>query len=95
MSFRSSKSKGEPLLKRDVREEGGDDIDFDRRMLTSSDESTYGVNFLIFFRREISTHLWVNRLGLYSIFNVSNGEVPKRNDKNGNKLNKSNRSKSP
>ncbi|XP_071732067.1 uncharacterized protein [Rutidosis leptorrhynchoides] len=42
LSFRSPKAKGEPLLKRDVREEGGDDIDFDRRMLTSSDESSYG-----------------------------------------------------
>ncbi|GJV20179.1 hypothetical protein Tco_1369199 [Tanacetum coccineum] len=42
LSFRSFKAKGEPLLKRDVREEGGDDIDFDRRMFTSSDESSYG-----------------------------------------------------
>ncbi|GJV08915.1 EEIG1/EHBP1 N-terminal domain-containing protein [Tanacetum coccineum] len=42
LSFRSFKAKGEPLLKRDIREEGGDDIDFDRRMLTSSDESSYG-----------------------------------------------------
>nr|GEY48302.1 hypothetical protein [Tanacetum cinerariifolium] len=40
--FRSFKAKGEPLLKKDVREEGGDDIDFDRRMFTSSDESSYG-----------------------------------------------------
>ena len=30
--------KGEPLLKKAYREEGGDDIDFDRRQL-SSDES--------------------------------------------------------
>ncbi|XP_071710579.1 uncharacterized protein [Rutidosis leptorrhynchoides] len=42
LTFRSPKVKGEPLLKRNVREEGGDDIDFDRRMLTSSDESSYG-----------------------------------------------------
>nr|GEV36987.1 hypothetical protein [Tanacetum cinerariifolium] len=42
LNFRSFKAKGEPLLKRDIREEGGDDIDFDRRMLTSSDESSYG-----------------------------------------------------
>ncbi|KAI7733570.1 hypothetical protein M8C21_022410 [Ambrosia artemisiifolia] len=41
LSFRSPKAKGEPLLKRDVGE-GGDDIDFDRRMLTSSDESSHG-----------------------------------------------------
>ncbi|GJU37635.1 hypothetical protein Tco_1185989 [Tanacetum coccineum] len=34
LSFRSFKAKGEPLLKRYVREEGGDDIDFDRRMFT-------------------------------------------------------------
>ncbi|PWA97675.1 EEIG1/EHBP1 N-terminal domain-containing protein [Artemisia annua] len=38
----SFKAKGEPLLKREIQEEGGDDIDFDRRMLTSSDESSYG-----------------------------------------------------
>lgn len=31
--------KGEPLLKNKNGEEGGDDIDFDRRLLTSSDES--------------------------------------------------------
>ncbi|KAM7262750.1 hypothetical protein ACFE04_000433 [Oxalis oulophora] len=41
-SFRSSKVKGEPLLKKDCREEGGDDIDFDRRFLSSSDESSSG-----------------------------------------------------
>lgn len=41
LSFRSPKAKGEPLLKKDVGE-GGDDIDFDRRMLTSSDDSTCG-----------------------------------------------------
>ncbi|KAL0736589.1 hypothetical protein Bca4012_012799 [Brassica carinata] len=40
LSFRSSKPKGEPLLKKDCLEEGGDDIDFDRRQLSSSDEST-------------------------------------------------------
>ncbi|WOG98249.1 hypothetical protein DCAR_0417590 [Daucus carota subsp. sativus] len=38
MSFRSPKAKGEPLLKKGNGEEGGDDIDFDRRQL-SSDES--------------------------------------------------------
>lgn len=38
MSFRSPKARGEPLLKKDNGEEGGDDIDFDRRQL-SSDES--------------------------------------------------------
>ncbi|KAJ6303926.1 hypothetical protein OIU77_017744 [Salix suchowensis] len=39
LSFRSPKAKGEPLLKKAYGEEGGDDIDFDRRQL-SSDEST-------------------------------------------------------
>ncbi|KAL5709031.1 hypothetical protein ACHQM5_019762 [Ranunculus cassubicifolius] len=39
LSFRSPKAKGEPLLKKDYGEEGGDDIDFDRRQLNSSDES--------------------------------------------------------
>lgn len=38
LSFRSPKAKGEPLLKKTYGEEGGDDIDFDRRQL-SSDES--------------------------------------------------------
>ncbi|CAN1144218.1 hypothetical protein LINPERHAP2_LOCUS13978 [Linum perenne] len=38
MSFRSPKAKGEPLLKKTYGEEGGDDIDFDRRQL-SSDEA--------------------------------------------------------
>ncbi|CAA7016143.1 unnamed protein product [Microthlaspi erraticum] len=37
LSFRSPKSKGEPLLKKDNGEEGGDDIDFDRRQLSSDD----------------------------------------------------------
>nr|DAD48311.1 TPA_asm: hypothetical protein HUJ06_018248 [Nelumbo nucifera] len=39
LSFRSPKPKGEPLLKKAYAEEGGDDIDFDRRQLSSSDES--------------------------------------------------------
>lgn len=39
LSFKSPKVKGEPLLKKDYAEEGGDDIDFDRRQLSSSDES--------------------------------------------------------
>ncbi|KAK6147357.1 hypothetical protein DH2020_018269 [Rehmannia glutinosa] len=38
LSFRSPKAKGEPLLKKAYGEEGGDDIDYDRRQL-SSDES--------------------------------------------------------
>ncbi|GLT94824.1 hypothetical protein SLE2022_125440 [Rubroshorea leprosula] len=39
LSFRSPKAKGEPLLKKEAYgEEGGDDIDYDRRQL-SSDES--------------------------------------------------------
>ncbi|XP_074583751.1 uncharacterized protein LOC141839817 [Curcuma longa] len=41
LSFRSPKSKGEPLLKK-ANEEGGDDIDYDRRLLSSSDESLSG-----------------------------------------------------
>ncbi|XP_077225912.1 uncharacterized protein LOC143859118 [Tasmannia lanceolata] len=39
LGFRSPKAKGEPLLKKAYGEEGGDDIDFDRRQLSSSDES--------------------------------------------------------
>ncbi|EEF38291.1 uncharacterized protein LOC8259776 [Ricinus communis] len=37
LSFRSPKAKGEPLLKKAYGEEGGDDIDFDRRQLSSDD----------------------------------------------------------
>ncbi|BAT86404.1 uncharacterized protein HKW66_Vig0059300 [Vigna angularis] len=38
LSFRSPKTyKGEPLLKKAYAEEGGDDIDFDRRQLSSDD----------------------------------------------------------
>ncbi|CAN4126365.1 unnamed protein product [Withania somnifera] len=44
LSFRSPKTKGEPLLKKYYGEEGGDDIDFDRRQLSSSDESSSGWN---------------------------------------------------
>ncbi|KAL0914404.1 hypothetical protein M5K25_014748 [Dendrobium thyrsiflorum] len=38
-NFRSPKAKGEPLLKKAYGDEGGDDIDYDRRQLSSSDES--------------------------------------------------------
>lgn len=47
LSFRLPKAKGEPLLKKGNGDEGGDDIDFDRRQLTSSDES-YNVGFFLF-----------------------------------------------
>lgn len=43
LNFRSPKAKGEPLLKKAYAEEGGDDIDFDRRQLSSSDDSFSGV----------------------------------------------------
>lgn len=43
LSFRSSKAKAEPLLKKYYGDEGGDDIDYDRRQLSSSDESNFGV----------------------------------------------------
>lgn len=49
LSFRSPKAKGEPLLKKHYGEEGGDDIDFDRRQLSSSDESSFGVHIHFFF----------------------------------------------
>ncbi|TVU45886.1 hypothetical protein EJB05_05394 [Eragrostis curvula] len=39
LSLRSLKAKGEPLLKKAYGEDGGDDIDYDRRLLTSSDGS--------------------------------------------------------
>ena len=49
MSLRSLKAKGEPLLKKAYGEEGGDDIDYDRRLLTSSDESVSEVILPFFF----------------------------------------------
>ncbi|WCJ34161.1 hypothetical protein M5689_015482 [Euphorbia peplus] len=44
MSFRSPKAKGEPLLKKAYAEEGGDDIDFDRRQLSSDDAGPLGLH---------------------------------------------------
>ncbi|XP_047322507.1 uncharacterized protein LOC124926346 isoform X2 [Impatiens glandulifera] len=41
LSFKSPAIEGEPLLKKQFAEEGGDDIDFDRRQLTSSHESSF------------------------------------------------------
>ncbi|XP_010917951.1 uncharacterized protein [Elaeis guineensis] len=38
-SFRSPKARGEPLLKKSYGENGGDDIDFDRRQLSCLDKS--------------------------------------------------------
>lgn len=43
MSFKSSIAKGEPLLKKHYGDEGGDDIDYDRRQLSSSDESSFAL----------------------------------------------------
>ncbi|XP_050228207.1 uncharacterized protein LOC126677568 [Mercurialis annua] len=42
LSFRSPKPKGEPLLKKAYGEEGGDDIDYDRRQLSSDDAAALG-----------------------------------------------------
>ncbi|KAL2900944.1 EH domain-binding protein 1, partial [Bienertia sinuspersici] len=42
--FRSPKAKGEPLLKKAYAEEGGDDIDFDRRQLSSDESISFGWN---------------------------------------------------
>ncbi|KAK9289453.1 hypothetical protein L1049_007608 [Liquidambar formosana] len=42
LSFRSPKAKGEPLLKKAYGEEGGDDIDFDRRQLSSDESLAFG-----------------------------------------------------
>lgn len=44
LSFRSPKAKGEPLLKKAYGEEGGDDIDFDRRQLSSDESLSLGVS---------------------------------------------------
>lgn len=53
LSFKSPKMKGEPLLKKGYGEEGGDDIDFDRRQLSSSDESTLRVCIIYLFQSSI------------------------------------------
>lgn len=37
LSFKSPKVKGEPLLKKHYGEDGGDDIDFDRRQLSTNE----------------------------------------------------------
>ncbi|XP_022982854.1 uncharacterized protein LOC111481582 [Cucurbita maxima] len=42
LSFRSPKAKGEPLLKKAYGEEGGDDIDHDRRQLSSDESLSHG-----------------------------------------------------
>lgn len=42
LAFRSPKAKGEPLLKKAYAEEGGDDIDFDRRQLSSDESLSFG-----------------------------------------------------
>lgn len=42
LSFRSPKTKGEPLLKRAYGEDGGDDIDYDRRQLSSDESLSFG-----------------------------------------------------
>ncbi|KAJ8752427.1 hypothetical protein K2173_004063 [Erythroxylum novogranatense] len=42
LNFRSPKARGEPLLKKAYAEEGGDDIDFDRRQLTSDEVLALG-----------------------------------------------------
>ncbi|XP_058204380.1 uncharacterized protein LOC131318546 [Rhododendron vialii] len=42
LNFRSPKAKGEPLLKKAYGEEGGDDIDFDRRQLSSDESFSFG-----------------------------------------------------
>ncbi|KAL0316016.1 UNVERIFIED_CONTAM: hypothetical protein Sradi_5479800 [Sesamum radiatum] len=47
LGFRSPKAKGEPLLKKAYGEEGGDDIDFDRRQLSSDESVSFGVRNLV------------------------------------------------
>ncbi|CBI39128.3 unnamed protein product, partial [Vitis vinifera] len=42
LSFRSPKARGEPLLKKAYGEDGGDDIDFDRRQLSSDESLPFG-----------------------------------------------------
>lgn len=50
LSFRSPKAKGEPLLKKAYGEEGGDDIDHDRRQLSSDESLGLGVRFIKAYR---------------------------------------------
>ena len=44
VNFRSPKSRGEPLLKKAYAEDGGDDIDHDRRQLSSSDSESPSIS---------------------------------------------------
>lgn len=70
LSFRSPKAKGEPLLKKDYGEEGGDDIDFDRRQLSSDESPSSWVRKLAtFFWRlfEIGFMEILDRYPLYSL----------------------------
>lgn len=41
LSFKPFKGKGTPLLRKDHADDGGDDIDHDRRQLSTSDESAF------------------------------------------------------
>lgn len=49
LRFRSHKTKEEPLLKKNYRKEGGEDIDFVCRQLSSSDDSGFAVRIHFFF----------------------------------------------
>ena len=51
--FRSPKAKGEPLLKKAYAEEGGDDIDFDRRQLSSDESISFGVSAVFLFALDL------------------------------------------
>ncbi|WOL10895.1 hypothetical protein Cni_G19654 [Canna indica] len=60
LNFKSPKAKGEPLLKKSYGEEGGDDIDFDRRQLCSFRGSTFmGTQY----DDSAANWLWVSHFG--------------------------------
>ena len=62
LSFRSPKSKGEPLLKKAYGEEGGDDIDYDRRQLSSDESLSLGVGiYLLVLADFIYLHVYGTR----------------------------------
>lgn len=72
LSFRSPKAKGEPLLKKSYGEEGGDDIDFDRRQLSSDECASLGVrnlNTVLFCVHTNNNNNCISRFHYISRFN--------------------------
>lgn len=76
LNFRSPKAKGEPLLKKAYGEEGGDDIDFDRRQLSSDESLSFGVRTvelsLSVFKNFVVVNTSCNQVLEAKLFCISN-----------------------